>query len=219
MKIQPDHRLINYLPNYPLSYRKPMHIIRLLTALSFLFSAATYAANPQVEIKTNFGNIVLELYPDKAPKTVENFLSYVKDGYYAGTVFHRVIPGFMIQGGGFDRTLKQKPARQPIENEATNGLRNEVGTVAMARTPDPHSASTQFFINVGNNAFLNHTARTSQGYGYTVFGKVVKGMEIVNRIATAPTGPAGPFPSDVPKVDVVIEEVKLITAEPAASTP
>lgn len=195
-----------------------MHIIRLLTALSFLFSAAIYAANPQVEIKTNFGNIVLELYPDKAPKTVENFLSYVKDGYYSGTVFHRVIPGFMIQGGGFDRTLKQKPARQPIENEATNGLRNEVGTVAMARTPDPHSASTQFFINVGNNAFLNHTARTSQGYGYTVFGKVVKGIEIVNRIATAPTGLAGPFPSDVPKVDVVIEEVKLITAEPAAST-
>lgn len=200
-----------------------MHIIKLLTVLSLLFSAITtaYAANPQVEIKTNFGTIVLELYPDKAPKTVRNFLSYVKDGYYTGTVFHRVIPGFMIQGGGFDKTLGQKPARQPVENEAANGLRNEIGTVAMARTSDPHSASAQFFINVANNAFLNHTAPTPQGYGYTVFGKVVKGMEIVNKIADAPTGPAGPFPSDVPKVTVVIEEVRLIEAEPsaAASTP
>lgn len=200
-----------------------MHIIKLLTALSLLFGTITtaYAANPQVEIKTNFGNIVLELYPDKAPKTVENFLSYVKDRYYTGTVFHRVIPGFMIQGGGFDKTLKQKPARQPVENEAANGLRNEIGTVAMARTSDPHSASAQFFINVANNAFLNHTAPTSQGYGYTVFGKVIKGMEVVNRIADAPTGPAGPFPSDVPNVAVIIEEIKLIAAEPAAaaSTP
>ncbi|MEP7370695.1 MAG: peptidylprolyl isomerase [Nitrosospira sp.] len=200
-----------------------MHIIKLLTALSLLFGTITtaYAANPQVEIKTNLGNIVLELYPDKAPKTVENFLSYVKDRYYTGTVFHRVIPGFMIQGGGFDKTLKQKPARQPVENEAANGLRNEIGTVAMARTSDPHSASAQFFINVANNTFLNHTAPTSQGYGYTVFGKVIKGMEVVNRIADAPTGPAGPFPSDVPNVTVIIEEIKLIAAEPAAaaSTP
>ncbi|MEO7560469.1 MAG: peptidylprolyl isomerase [Nitrosospira sp.] len=200
-----------------------MHIIKLLTALSLLFGTITtaYAANPQVEIKTNLGNIVLELYPDKAPKTVENFLSYVKDRYYTGTVFHRVIPGFMIQGGGFDKTLKQKPARQPVENEAANGLRNEIGTVAMARTSDPHSASAQFFINVANNTFLNHTAPTSQGYGYTVFGKVIKGMEVVNRIADAPTGPAGPFPSDVPNVAVIIEEIKLIAAEPAAaaSTP
>lgn len=200
-----------------------MHIIKLLTVLSLLFGTITtaYAANPQVEIKTNFGNIVLELYPDKAPKTVENFLSYVKDRYYTGTVFHRVIPGFMIQGGGFDKTLTQKPARQPVENEAANGLRNEIGSVAMARTSDPHSASAQFFINVANNAFLNHTAPTSQGYGYTVFGKVVKGMEVVDRIADAPTGPAGPFPSDVPNVTVVIEEIKLIVAEPApsASTP
>ena len=200
-----------------------MHIIKLLTALSLLFGTITtaYAANPQVEIKTNFGNIVLELYPDKAPKTVENFLSYVKDRYYTGIVFHRVIPGFMIQGGGFDKTLKQKPARQPVENEAANGLRNEIGTVAMARTSDPHSASAQFFINVANNTFLNHTGPTSQGYGYTVFGKVIKGMEVVNRIADAPTGPAGPFPSDVPNVTVIIEEIKLIAAEPAAaaSTP
>lgn len=200
-----------------------MHIIKLLTIFSLLFSTITtaYAANPQVEIKTNFGTIVLELYPDKAPKTVENFLSYVKDGYYTGTVFHRVIPGFMIQGGGFDKTLRQKPARQPVENEAANGLRNEIGTVAMARTSDPHSASAQFFINVANNAFLNHTAPTPQGYGYTVFGKIIKGMEVVNKIADVPTGPAGPFPSDVPNVTVVIEEVRLIAAGPsaAASTP
>lgn len=200
-----------------------MHIIKLFTIFSLLFSTITtaYAANPQVEIKTNFGTIVLELYPDKAPKTVENFLSYVKDGYYTGTVFHRVIPGFMIQGGGFDKTLRQKPARQPVENEAANGLRNEIGTVAMARTSDPHSASAQFFINVANNAFLNYTAPTPQGYGYTVFGKIIKGMEVVNKIADVPTGPAGPFPSDVPNVTVVIEEVRLIAAGPsaAASTP
>lgn len=202
-----------------------MHIIRLFTALSFLFSAvahsATPAANPQVEIRTNSGNIVLELYPDKAPKTVKNFLGYVKDGHYRGTVFHRIIPGFMIQGGGFDKALKQKPTRQPIENEAANGLKNELGTVAMARTSDPHSASAQFFINVADNAFLNYTAPTQRGYGYTVFGKVIRGMEVVNKIAATPTGSGGPLPSDVPKEAVIIEEIKLITADfaPAASLP
>ncbi|SEO73880.1 peptidylprolyl isomerase [Nitrosovibrio sp. Nv6] len=193
-----------------------MPINKVLAVFSLLFfSAATYAANPLVEIKTNLGSIVVELYPDKAPKTVQNFLSYVKDDYYTGTVFHRVIPGFMIQGGGFEKTLKQKPARPPIENEAANGLRNETGTIAMARTSDPHSASAQFFINVANNAFLNHTAPTARGYGYTVFGKVVKGMEVVNRIAEAPTGPAGPFPADVPNVTVVIEKIKRIPTEPS----
>ncbi|MBA4142835.1 MAG: peptidyl-prolyl cis-trans isomerase [Nitrosospira sp.] len=172
---------------------------------------ASYAANPQIEIRTNFGNVVVELYPDKAPKTVDNFLRYVKDGYYTGTVFHRVIPGFMIQGGGFDQSLKQKPTRQPVQNEAANGLRNETGTVAMARTPDPHSATAQFFINAADNVFLNHTAPTAQGYGYTVFGKVVSGMDVVNRIAGTPTGPSGPFSSDVPKRAVIIEEVTVIT--------
>jgi peptidyl-prolyl cis-trans isomerase A (cyclophilin A)/peptidyl-prolyl cis-trans isomerase B (cyclophilin B) len=116
----------------------------------------------------------------------------------------------MIQGGGVDKDFRQKPARPPIENEAANGLKNDVGTVSMARTSDPHSASSQFFINVANNAFLNHTARTPQGYGYTVFGKVIKGMEVANRIAGAPTGPAGPFPADVPNVTVVIEDARLI---------
>jgi peptidyl-prolyl cis-trans isomerase A (cyclophilin A)/peptidyl-prolyl cis-trans isomerase B (cyclophilin B) len=158
------------------------------------------------------GSMILELYPDKAPKTVENFLRYVKDGYYAGTIFHRVIPRFMIQGGGLDKEFRQKPTRQPVENEAANGLKNDIGMVSMARTSDPHSASSQFFINVANNAFLNHTAPTPQGYGYTVFGKVVKGMDVANRIAGAPTGPGGPFPADVPRVTVVIEDAKLIPA-------
>ncbi len=194
-----------------------MHIlVKLLATLALFLSLTAHAANlqathPRVEIKTNLGNVILELYPDKAPKTVDNFLRYVKDGYYTGTVFHRVIPGFMIQGGGFDKAFNQKPAGQPIKNEAANGLKNEIGTVAMARTSDPHSATAQFFINVANNTFLNHTVPTLQGYGYTVFGKVIEGMDVVNRIATAPTGAAGPFPSDVPNVAVIIEEIKLIT--------
>ncbi|HEY6043731.1 MAG TPA: peptidylprolyl isomerase [Nitrosospira sp.] len=202
-----------------------MHISRFLTALPLLFcigvsTTNSHAANPQVEIKTNFGNIAIELYPDKAPKTVDNFIRYVKDGYYNGTVFHRVIPGFMVQGGGFDKSFKQKPTRAPIENEAANGLKNDIGTVAMARTSDPHSASAQFFINVANNSFLNYTAPTQRGYGYTVFGKVTRGMEVVNKIAAMSTGAGGPFPSDVPREAVIIEEARLMTgdtAEPAAS--
>jgi len=183
----------------------------LLASFALFFSIAVSAANPQVEIKTNFGNITMELYPDKAPKTVNNFLQYVRDGYYNGTVFHRVIPGFMIQGGGFDRSLKQKPTRQPVENEAANGLKNEIGTVAMARTSDPHSASSQFFINVANNSALNYSAPTVRGYGYTVFGRVTKGMDVVDKIAATPTGSGGMFPADVPRETVIIEEAKLIT--------
>ena len=152
----------------------------------------------------------MELFPDKAPKTVENFVRYVKDGYYNGTVFHRVIPRFMIQGGGFDKSLKQKSTRAPVENEAANGLKNEAGTVAMARTSDPHSASSQFFINVANNSFLNYTAPTTRGYGYTVFGRVIKGMDVVDKIAATPTGPGGMFPSDVPKDAIIIEEARLV---------
>ena len=198
-----------------------MHISRLLTiALALSFSITGYAANPQVEIKTNLGSMVVELYPDKAPKTVDNFLRYVKDGHYRDTVFHRVIPGFMIQGGGFDKTLAQKPTRASVENEASNGLRNDVGTIAMARTSDPHSATAQFFINVSNNAFLNHTSPTSQGYGYTVFGKVIRGMDVVEKIARTPTGRRGPFPSDVPMSDIVIEETRLIADRtPPTSNP
>jgi cyclophilin family peptidyl-prolyl cis-trans isomerase len=170
------------------------------------------AADPQVDIKTNVGTIRLALYPEKAPKTVENFLRYVKDGHYNGTIFHRVIDGFMIQGGGFDASYKQKPTRDPVQNEAKGGLKNDVGTVAMARTPDPHSASAQFFINLKNNDFLN-AERSQDGWGYAVFGKVVSGMDVVTKIAKTPTGAAGPFRSDVPKQAVLIESVTVVDAK------
>jgi len=183
-----------------------------LTALFFglLFSLGAYAANPMVEMKTNLGSFTLELYPDKAPKTVENFLKYAKGGFYKGTVFHRVIDNFMIQGGGFDASLKEKEAFHPIQNEANNGLKNEIYTIAMARTMNPHSASAQFFINVKDNAFLDHTAPTPRGWGYAVFGKVVKGQETVMKIAKVKTGPRDPLPSDVPLEHVVIEDVKVL---------
>ena len=167
------------------------------------------AADLQVDLKTNLGTIRLELYPDKAPKTVENFLQYAKDGHFNGTIFHRVIDNFMIQGGGFDKSFKQKPTRAPIPNEAKNGLRNDLGTVAMARTSAPHSASSQFFINGKNNDFLN-AASAQDGWGYAVFGKVVGGMDVVQKISKTPTGSGGPFPTDVPREMVVIESVTVV---------
>ncbi len=185
-------------------------MIRILSVILLMISSTLFAAQPEIKVNTNLGSITLELYPDKAPKTVENFLSYVNEGYYSGTIFHRVIANFMIQGGGFDRLLIQKPTKQPIENEAANGLRNEIGTIAMARTGDPHSATAQFFINVANNSFLNHTAPTVQGYGYTVFGKVTKGMDVVNKIAATPTGSKGIFASDVPKNMIIIESIEFL---------
>jgi peptidyl-prolyl cis-trans isomerase A (cyclophilin A)/peptidyl-prolyl cis-trans isomerase B (cyclophilin B) len=174
--------------------------------------AGGLAADSQVDIKTSDGTIRRELYPEKAPKTVENFLKYAKEGHYNGTVFHRVIDGFMIQGGGFDKSYNQKPTREPVQNEAKNGLRNELGTVAMARTPAPHSATAQFFINVNNNEFLN-AERAQDGWGYAVFGKVVSGMDVVTKIAKTPTGSGGPFRSDVPKQPVVIESVTVVDAK------
>jgi peptidyl-prolyl cis-trans isomerase A (cyclophilin A)/peptidyl-prolyl cis-trans isomerase B (cyclophilin B) len=188
---------------------------KLLGAICALLLSSTVAvaANPQVELKTNLGTITVELYPDKAPQTVKNFLGYVQSDFYTGTIFHRVIPGFMIQGGGFSQDFAQKPTRDPVQNEAANGLTNETGTIAMARTPNPHSATAQFFINVADNAFLNHTAPTARGYGYAVFGKVVKGMDVVNRIAQLATGPRGPFPQDVPQQEVVIKEARLVEAK------
>ncbi|MEO8142773.1 MAG: peptidylprolyl isomerase [Betaproteobacteria bacterium] len=168
------------------------------------------AADPQVDLKTNLGTIRLELYPAKAPKSVENFLQYVKDGHFNGTIFHRVIDNFMIQGGGFDKSYKQKPTRDTIQNEAKNGLKNDLGTIAMARTSAPHSASSQFFINGKNNDFLN-AASAQDGWGYTVFGKVVDGMDVVQKISKTPTGSGGPFPTDVPREAVVIESVTLVT--------
>ena len=144
-------------------------------------------SNPLVKLETSMGEITLELYPDKAPATVANFLQYVKDGSYDGTIFHRVIPTFMIQGGGFDVQMNQKPTKAPIKNEADNGLKNEAYTVAMARTNVPDSATAQFFINVADNQFLNHTAKTPQGWGYAIFGKVVKGQDVVDKIKAVPT--------------------------------
>jgi cyclophilin family peptidyl-prolyl cis-trans isomerase len=167
------------------------------------------AADPQVDIRTNLGTIRLELYPAKAPKTVANFLQYAKDGHYDGTIFHRVIDGFMVQGGGFDAGFRQKPTREPIPNEAKNGLKNELGSIAMARTSAPHSATAQFFINVKDNAFLD-AAQAQDGWGYAVFGKVVSGLDLVLKISKVPTGAGGPFRSDVPREAVVIESVKLV---------
>jgi peptidyl-prolyl cis-trans isomerase A (cyclophilin A)/peptidyl-prolyl cis-trans isomerase B (cyclophilin B) len=167
------------------------------------------AADLQVDLKTSAGTIRLELYPAKAPKTVENFLRYVKDGHYSGTIFHRVIDGFMIQGGGFDGSYKQKATRDPIQNEAKNGLKNDLGTIAMARTNAPHSASAQFFINVKNNDFLN-AAAAQDGWGYAVFGRVISGMDVVTKIAKLPTGPGGPFRSDVPRAAVVIQSATVV---------
>ena len=189
----------------------------LVAVLTLLAAFAVQAAEPLVEMKTSLGTIVLELYPDKAPLTVANFLQYAKDKHYDGTLFHRVIPGFMIQGGGFDADFRQKPVRKPVRNEAANGLRNQVGTIAMARTPDPHSATAQFFINVSDNAQLDFRFPTAEGYGYTVFGKVVKGMDVVNRIVKVPTGP-GPAPhQNVPVKPVVIEQARVVeTAKPPA---
>lgn len=164
-------------------------------------------SNPKVELQiAEFGAITLELDAEKAPKTVANFLSYVSKGHFDGTIFHRVIPGFMVQGGGFEPGMTQKPSDAPIDNEANNGLKNKHYTVAMARTSDPHSASSQFFINVSDNGFLDHTAPSAQGWGYAVFGKVVSGTEVVDAIAAVKTGKRGGH-GDVPKDDVVIEKV------------
>jgi peptidyl-prolyl cis-trans isomerase B (cyclophilin B) len=162
-----------------------------------------------VKLETNFGTITLELYADKAPTTVENFLNYVKEGFYDGTIFHRVINGFMIQGGGMEPGMKEKTANAPIKNEADNGLSNERGTIAMARTMEPHSASAQFFINVKDNAFLNHRSPTPDGWGYAVFGRVVDGMDVVDRIKEVETGNAG-YHQDVPVEDVILEKAEIV---------
>jgi peptidyl-prolyl cis-trans isomerase B (cyclophilin B) len=162
-----------------------------------------------VELHTNHGIIKLELDAEKAPKSVENFLNYVKAGHYDNTVFHRVIDGFMIQGGGFEPGMTQKPTEAPITNEANNGLKNVNGSVAMARTNDPHSATAQFFINVNDNDFLNHSSPTPQGWGYAVFGKIVDGLDVVEKIRQVKTGSKG-FHQDVPADDVIIEKAVIV---------
>lgn len=165
-----------------------------------------------VIMHTNHGSFTLELFADKAPVTVENFLQYAKDGYYEGTIFHRVIKGFMNQGGGMEPGMKEKESRDTIKNEADNGLSNELGTIAMARTPDPHSASAQFFINAKDNAFLDHTSPTPDGWGYCVFGKVTDGMDVIEKINQVETGSSG-FHQDVPVEDVILERVEIISAD------
>lgn len=184
-------------------------------ATLLLMLPALALAHPQVKLETTQGTIVLELYENKAPVTVANFLEYVKSGFYDGTVFHRVIPGFMIQGGGFTKDLRHKPTRKPIDNEADNGLENERGTIAMARTSNPDSATAQFFINLVNNASLNHRDDTPQRAGYAVFGKVIKGMDTVGRIARVATGSAAiqGYPArNVPKKPVIITHARRIDA-------
>jgi len=191
-----------------------MNLKSLLKPLVVLSAAAAapgaLGADPQVDLRTSSGTIRLELYPAKAPKSVENFLQYVRDGHYNGTIFHRVIPGFMIQGGGMTANMSQKPTRGPIPIESKNGLKNEVGTVAMARTSDPNSATAQFFININANGFLDYPGQ--DGNGYTVFGKVVSGMDVVNKIAAVPTGSQG-MHQNVPRQPVVIESATIVGAK------
>jgi cyclophilin family peptidyl-prolyl cis-trans isomerase len=178
----------------------------LVLALFAFTSSAAFAANPKIIIKTSKGDIEAELFEDKAPITVKNFLSYVDKGHFKGTIFHRVINNFMIQGGGFDKDMKEKKVEAPIKNEAYNGLKNENGTLAMARTSDVDSATAQFFINVADNSFLDHREKTPQGFGYAVFGKVTNGMSVVNMIKTVKTGSRSPH-EDVPTEQVVILDI------------
>jgi cyclophilin family peptidyl-prolyl cis-trans isomerase len=196
-------------------FRRPFLIAVTATVLGFALPAL--AANPNVEFDTSAGKILVELYPDAAPKTVANFLDYVKAKHYDGTQFHRVIGGFMIQGGGFTPDFKEKPTRPPIpiesEQSSKAGFLNRPYTLAMARTSDPNSASAQFFINVADNKFLNFREATQQGYGYTVFGKVISGMDVVDKIARAPTGAGGPFQKDVPAEKVVINKAVVVDAK------
>jgi len=183
-----------------------------------LVTALLQAANPTVILQTTKGALVIELYPDKAPKTVKNFLDYVNSGFYNGTVFHRVIPGFMIQGGGYTQNLQKKETAPSIPNEAANGLSNLRGTIAMARTDDPHSATSQFFINVADNTRLDHTGKTSaRTWGYCVFGKVIKGIEVADAIVSVRTGAQGEFPKDVPLTPILIKKATVEKGKPAVS--
>jgi peptidyl-prolyl cis-trans isomerase B (cyclophilin B) len=196
--------------------RRSLLLLALTATWAGLASAAAKAPTPSakrkvsmVKLQTNFGPITLELDAKAAPETVANFLQYVKDGHYDGTIFHRVIDGFMIQGGGFTADMEQKPTRAPVQNEAQNGLKNLAYSIAMARTPDPHSASSQFFINIADNAFLDFRAANAQGYGYCVFGKVTEGQDVVDRIRKVRTGMRGGH-QDVPVENVVIERAEII---------
>ena len=178
-------------------------------ALTFNIQLAN-AANPKVKIETTKGTMIVELYPDKAPVTVANFLAYVNAGTYDGTIFHRVIKGFMNQGGGFDTDYKKVATKDPIKNEADNGLKNKVFTIAMARTGQPHSATNQFFINTNDNYALDHSGKSMRGWGYTVFGKVIEGQNVSGAISRTATGPGGPFATDAPRTQIIITKITEI---------
>jgi cyclophilin family peptidyl-prolyl cis-trans isomerase len=182
----------------------------LLVLIGTAHAGSADDPHPRVRLVTSAGEIVVELDRAKAPQTVDNFIAYVNEGFYDGTLFHRVIEGFMIQGGGYTPDYERKETRAPIKNEANNGLTNDRGTIAMARTGDPHSATAQFFINHKDNAFLNHRGENRRGWGYAVFGKVVEGMDVVDAIAETPTGPGGPFPKDAPQEQVIIERAVVV---------
>jgi len=212
---------------------RTLNLILLLCSFLMLTAGQSFAATaadnksdkvngtegnmPRVRLVTTLGDIVLELNQTKAPKSVDNFLTYVNDGFYNGTIFHRVIDGFMVQGGGFTQDFQKKATRAPVENEANNGLKNLNGTVAMARTNDPHSATAQFFINVTNNGFLDHRAPSPRGWGYAVFGRVVEGMDVVDAMRRTSTGSGGPFRKDVPVTPIVIQSAMLESAAPPSA--
>ncbi|MBL4743588.1 MAG: peptidyl-prolyl cis-trans isomerase [Cycloclasticus sp.] len=189
-------------------------IVKAIVIGTLFFSTTINAMDKNhmttIKLSTNQGDITLELDAEKAPISVANFVSYVEDGFYDGIIFHRIIPNFMAQGGGFTSDFQQKSTKDMIENEADNGLKNDKGTIAMARTGDPHSATGQFFINLNDNGFLNHSAKTQQGWGYTVFGKVTEGMDVVDKMAAIPTGSGGMFPTDVPQEEVIIIKAEVI---------
>ena len=207
--------------SYGLRFVRCLALVGMIPLVSFSAQAASpsnstqkqgvtsMSTSPRVKMSTNQGDFIISLNAEKAPKTVANFLEYVKDGFFDGTIFHRVIDGFMIQGGGFEPGLKQKPTKAQIENEANNGLKNNKYTLAMARTSDPHSATAQFFINVANNDFLNHTAPTAQGWGYAVFGEVVEGQDVIDKMKGVPTANSG-FHQNVPTTDVVITKAVVL---------
>lgn len=193
---------------------RPLCLLAALLGASFGVTAATSGTSmsntaPTVKLQTTLGNVVIQLDKENAPLSTDNFLTYVKEGFYNGVIFHRVIPGFMAQGGGFDNAFVQKTTHSPIKNEANNGLKNKRGTIAMARTSDPNSATAQFFINLVDNGFLDYTSATQQGWGYAVFGQVVEGMDVVDAMAKVPTGRGGPFPTDVPQTTILIEEASV----------
>ena len=199
---------------FKLKLRRPTVLLALVVAAGIMMSDQTEtqadeSASPVVTFETTHGSFAVALEPEAAPETVANFVQYVRDGHFDGTIFHRVIAGFMIQGGGYTENYQQLKTRAPIENEAPNAPGNDRGTIAMARTADPHSATAQFFINVVDNDFLNHRGKNPQGWGYAAFGRVVDGMETVDRIAALKTGPGGPFPSDVPQEAVVISKASV----------